>query len=150
MSGVPDRFQKTYSRDFGNVQGNSNRKKMLSSSTSNLFDSGAPGIFSRKPKKNVSFGTPSVFNQKNVIINRFGNTLGVQPLKRSSSHQNIPSDINSFEHKMNLFGSSDDFDNGFSSDDNSKEGRIFCLFSSQQKVSNIPLTIDTDSPLGFF
>ena len=149
MSGIPGRFQTTYSRDFGNVQGFSNRKTKLTSSTSNLFDGGAPGNFSRKPKRNVSFGTPSVFIPKNVIKNNFGNTLGVQPLKRSSSHQNIPSDINSFEHKMNLFGSSDDFDSGFSSDDNSKEGRIFCLYSSQQKVLNIPLTIDTDSPLGY-
>ena len=125
MSGVPGRFQTTYSRDFGNVKGFSNRKKRLSSSTSNLFDGGAPGNFSRKPKKNVSFGTPSVFIPKNVIKNNFGNTLGVQPLKRSSSHQNIPSDINNFEQKINLFRSSDDFDGGFSSNDNTKEGRIF-------------------------
>ena len=128
MSGMTGRFQTTYSGDFGNVQGFSNRKSKLSSSTSNLFDGTAPGNFSRKNKKNVSFGTPSVFNHKNVIKNNFGNTLGVQPLKRGSSHQNIPSDINNFEQKINLFGSSDDFDSRFSSDDNTKEGMIFCLY----------------------
>ena len=122
MSGVPGRFQTTYSRDFGNVQGFSNRKSKLSSSTSNLFDGTSPGNFSRKNKKNVSFGTPSVFNRKK---NNLGNNLGVQPLNRSSSHQNIPSDIKNFEHKINLFGSNYDFEIGFSSDDNTKEGRIF-------------------------
>ena len=131
MSG---RFQSTYSRDFGNVQGFSNRKTKLTSSTSNLFDGGAPGNFSIKPKKNISFRTPSVFNRKNVIKNNLGKTLGVQPLNRSSSHQNIQSARTRFEHKANLFGSSDDFDSGFSSDDNNKEGRIFCLISSQKKA----------------
>ena len=44
-------------------------------------------------------------------------------MKQSSSYQNINHKLKNSENKEKHFGSSDDFDSGFSSDENTREGK---------------------------
>ena len=128
MTQLTNRFETTYNRDFGHVQGFSGRRRNLSSSTSNLFNSRDSGNLGGKTKKNVWFKTPKS-DASTSGYESFPNSLGVQPMRRSSSHQNLNSDSNAFQNKRSLFGSDDDFDSGFSSEDSNKEGRFFIFFA---------------------
>ena len=103
------RFETTYTRDFGNKS----RKKKLYSSASNLLDREIPSSILRN-KKNVSFNSNPMPGNKRV--NR--SMLGIPSMRKSASHQNI-SDGGRWCKQNILF---DDFDSGFSSDDNSKPG----------------------------
>ena len=118
---MANRFQTTYKRDFGNVRGFSDRKGKLSSSTNNLYKNNEFGNYESKTKKNVLFSLPKTDCSSKSY---FGNSLGVQPMKKSSSYQNLNSQSNEFTNQMRLFGSNDDFDSGFSSDENIKEGKF--------------------------
>ena len=122
MAGVGGRFQTTYNTDFGSLQGFSLRKKKLSSSTSNLYDTRTP---ESRAKKNVSFKTPRQYDNRQTYDKKIRNNLGVEPMKQSSSYQNINHKLNNSENKAKLFGSSDDFDSGFSSDENTREVKSY-------------------------
>ena len=128
MTRLANRFETTYNRDFGHVQGFSGQRRNLSSSTSDLFNNRDSGNSAGKTKKNVCFKTPK--NDASTSgYESFPNSLGVQPMRRSSSHQNLNSDSNEFQNQRTLFGSEDDFDSGFSSEDSNKEGRFFIFYT---------------------
>ena len=128
MAGFAGRFQTTYNTDFGSLQGFSLRKKKLSSSTSNLYDTRTP---ESRAKKNVSFKTPRQYDNRQKYDKKIGSRLGVDPMKRSSSYQNINHKRNDSANKAKLFGSSDNFDSGFSSDENTIEGKSHVYFQAK-------------------
>ena len=117
------RFQTTYNRDFGVFPAISHRRKNISSSTSNLLDANTKNHANLNiNRKLVSFKTP-VQDDK-----YYRNLLGVKPMTRSSSYQNINIKRNIFETKENLCLPTDDFDSGFSSDDNTRGNCLFSIF----------------------
>ena len=123
MAADSGRFQTTYNRDFGVFPAISHRRKKISSSTSNLLDVNTNNLANLNVnKKLVSFKTPVQDDKYHR------NFLGVKPMTRSSSYNNISMKRNILEKNENLCLPTDDFDSGFSSDDNTRGSCLFSIF----------------------